>query len=116
MNKNFELRDDGIQHFMNRIWMPNFSGLSELIMDEEHKTKYSLHNCLDKMYLDLQKVLLVVEHECWYCHLCGQVFDMYQGQGRVLKALGIVEVSVNTQVEVGADNRGFHNKITLDFW
>ncbi|KAI3507701.1 hypothetical protein L1887_22692 [Cichorium endivia] len=55
MDKSFELREDGARYFMNRIWTPKFGGFRELVMEEAHKTKYSIHPGSDKMYLDLKK-------------------------------------------------------------
>ncbi|KAI3510643.1 hypothetical protein L1887_17775 [Cichorium endivia] len=55
MDKSFELREDGARYFMNRIWTPKFGGFRELVMEEAHKTKYSVHPGSDKMYLDLKK-------------------------------------------------------------
>ncbi|GJX50377.1 putative reverse transcriptase domain-containing protein [Tanacetum coccineum] len=52
----FEIRSDGIQCFEGRIWLPLFRGLRDLIMHESHRSKYSIHPGLDKMYQDLKKL------------------------------------------------------------
>ncbi|GKC21092.1 putative reverse transcriptase domain-containing protein, partial [Tanacetum coccineum] len=50
----FELRLDGTRCFGNHVWLPRFDGLRDLIMHESHKSKYSIHPGLDKMYQDLK--------------------------------------------------------------
>ncbi|GJU75221.1 putative reverse transcriptase domain-containing protein [Tanacetum coccineum] len=46
----FEFRPDGTRCFGIRVWLPRFSGLRDLVMHESHKSKYSIHPGLDKMY------------------------------------------------------------------
>nr|GEZ86055.1 putative reverse transcriptase domain-containing protein [Tanacetum cinerariifolium] len=50
----FEFRHDGTCCFGDRVWLPQFSGLRDLIMNESHKSKYSIHPGSDKMYQDLK--------------------------------------------------------------
>ncbi|GJY12418.1 putative reverse transcriptase domain-containing protein [Tanacetum coccineum] len=50
----FEFRPDGTRCFGNRVWLPQFGGLRDLVMHESHKSKYSIHPGLDKMYQDLK--------------------------------------------------------------
>ncbi|GJV06681.1 putative reverse transcriptase domain-containing protein [Tanacetum coccineum] len=47
---------DGIRYFDKRIWFLLFGGLRELIMQESHKSKHSIHPGSDKMYQDLKKL------------------------------------------------------------
>ncbi|GKB27532.1 putative reverse transcriptase domain-containing protein [Tanacetum coccineum] len=54
----FEFRPDGTRCFENRVWLPRFNGLRELIMQESHKSKYSIHLGSDKMLkLSIRKKL-----------------------------------------------------------
>ncbi|GJX76252.1 putative reverse transcriptase domain-containing protein [Tanacetum coccineum] len=46
----FEFCPDGMHCFGNRVWLPRFGGLGNLIMHESHKSKYSIHPRSDKMY------------------------------------------------------------------
>nr|GEX69078.1 retrotransposon protein, putative, Ty3-gypsy subclass [Tanacetum cinerariifolium] len=46
----FEFRPDGMRCFGNRVWLPRFGGLRNLVMHESHKSKYSIHPGSDKMY------------------------------------------------------------------
>ncbi|GKC32671.1 putative reverse transcriptase domain-containing protein, partial [Tanacetum coccineum] len=48
----FKFRPDGTRCFGNRVWLPRFGGLRDLIMHESHKSKYSIHPGSDKMYQD----------------------------------------------------------------
>nr|GEX23523.1 putative reverse transcriptase domain-containing protein [Tanacetum cinerariifolium] len=50
----FEFRPDGTRCFGNRVWLPRYSGLRNLVMHESHKSKYSIHPVLDKRYQDLK--------------------------------------------------------------
>ncbi|GJU00131.1 putative reverse transcriptase domain-containing protein [Tanacetum coccineum] len=52
----FEIHSNGIRHFKNRVWLPLFGGLRDLIMHESHKSKYSIHLGSDKMYQDMKKL------------------------------------------------------------
>ncbi|XP_022014618.1 uncharacterized protein LOC110914105 [Helianthus annuus] len=47
-------KEDGILYFMGRIWVPFFGDLRALILDEAHKSRYSIHPGSDKMYQDLK--------------------------------------------------------------
>ncbi|KAI3784208.1 hypothetical protein L1987_43303 [Smallanthus sonchifolius] len=38
-----EVKSDGIRYFAERIWIPVFENLRELVMDESHKSRYSIH-------------------------------------------------------------------------
>ncbi|KAJ0914366.1 putative nucleotidyltransferase, Ribonuclease H [Helianthus annuus] len=45
---------EGTLCFGKRIWVPLFGGLREVIFDEAHKSRYSIHPGADKMYQDLK--------------------------------------------------------------
>ncbi|GJZ75780.1 putative reverse transcriptase domain-containing protein, partial [Tanacetum coccineum] len=47
---------DGTLCLNNQSWIPRFGDLRALIMHESHKSKYSIHPGLDKMYQDLKKM------------------------------------------------------------
>nr|GEV24968.1 putative reverse transcriptase domain-containing protein [Tanacetum cinerariifolium] len=47
---------NGTKCLKGRVWLPLFGGLRDLIMLESHKSKYSIHPGLDKMYHDLKKL------------------------------------------------------------
>ncbi|GKC90442.1 putative reverse transcriptase domain-containing protein [Tanacetum coccineum] len=49
-----ELRSDGAWYYLDRIWVPLTGDVRTLIMDEAHKSKYSVHPGADKMYYDLR--------------------------------------------------------------
>ena len=54
-DKNLEVKDGRRYYLMNRISTPKFTGYKDIVMNEAHKTKYSVHLSSDKMYLDLKK-------------------------------------------------------------
>ncbi|GKC63546.1 putative reverse transcriptase domain-containing protein [Tanacetum coccineum] len=47
-------RNDGALYYLDRIWVPLKGDMRTLIMDEAHKSKYSIHPGADKMYYDLR--------------------------------------------------------------
>ncbi|GJX17730.1 putative reverse transcriptase domain-containing protein [Tanacetum coccineum] len=56
MNKKFKTHAYGTLSIEKQIWVPQFRGLKELIMNESHKSKYSIHPGSNKMYHDLKKL------------------------------------------------------------
>ncbi|KAI3776312.1 hypothetical protein L1987_46088 [Smallanthus sonchifolius] len=54
MEEQLEVKSDGIHYFIERIWVPVYGNLRELVMDEAHKYRYSIHPGSDKMYHDLK--------------------------------------------------------------
>lgn len=91
MDKNFESWEDGTYYFMNRIWVPKLVGFREIVMNKAHRTRYSVHLSLYKMYLDIK------EHYWWpnmkaeiatyigNCLTCAKVKVQYQ------KPLGLLQ-------------------------
>ncbi|GJT71113.1 putative reverse transcriptase domain-containing protein [Tanacetum coccineum] len=54
LDEMIELRNDGALYYLDRIWVPLKGDVRTLIMDEAHKSKYSVHPGVDKMYYDLR--------------------------------------------------------------
>ncbi|KAI3808116.1 hypothetical protein L1987_24059 [Smallanthus sonchifolius] len=54
MGAQLEVKSNGIRYFVERIWVPVFGSLRELVMDEAHKSRYSIHPGSAKMYHDLK--------------------------------------------------------------
>ena len=48
------LSKDGILRLNGRIWVPIYGGLRDVILQEAHSSKYSVHPGADKMYQDLK--------------------------------------------------------------
>ncbi|GJX67721.1 putative reverse transcriptase domain-containing protein [Tanacetum coccineum] len=51
-----EPRADGIICLNGRSWLPCYGDLWTVIMNESHKSKYSIHPSSDKMYQDMKKL------------------------------------------------------------
>ncbi|GJR07093.1 putative reverse transcriptase domain-containing protein [Tanacetum coccineum] len=49
-----EQRSDGTLYYLDQIWVPLKGEVRTLIMNEAHKSKYSVHPGADKMYYDLR--------------------------------------------------------------
>nr|GEW08245.1 reverse transcriptase domain-containing protein [Tanacetum cinerariifolium] len=56
MINKIEPRADGMLCLNNRSWILCFGDLRALIMNESHKSKYSIHHGPNKMYQDLKKL------------------------------------------------------------
>nr|GEZ65978.1 hypothetical protein [Tanacetum cinerariifolium] len=56
MIKKLESPADETLCLKNRSWIPCFGNLRALIMHESHKSKYSIHTRLEKMYQDMKKL------------------------------------------------------------
>ncbi|GKA84257.1 putative reverse transcriptase domain-containing protein [Tanacetum coccineum] len=54
LDQQMERKGDGSLYFMDRIWVPLVGGVRTVIMDEAHKSRYSIHPGADKMYYDLR--------------------------------------------------------------
>ncbi|GJX36010.1 putative reverse transcriptase domain-containing protein [Tanacetum coccineum] len=54
LDKMIEQRNDGTLYYLDRIWVPLKGDVRTLIMDEAHKSKYSVHSGADKMYYYLR--------------------------------------------------------------
>lgn len=51
----FETKTDGVRYFKDRVWVPKADNLLEMMLDEAHKSRYSIHTGADKMYKDLSE-------------------------------------------------------------
>ncbi|KAD5802711.1 hypothetical protein E3N88_14071 [Mikania micrantha] len=54
LDKKLEVKTDGVLYFKSRIWVPLFGNIRSIILDEAHKSRYSIHPGADKMYKDLK--------------------------------------------------------------
>ncbi|GJS93216.1 putative reverse transcriptase domain-containing protein [Tanacetum coccineum] len=54
LDQQMERKGDGSLYFMDRIWVPLVGGVRTVIMDEAHKSRYSVHPGADKMYYDFE--------------------------------------------------------------
>ncbi|KAI3821421.1 hypothetical protein L1987_08989 [Smallanthus sonchifolius] len=51
-----ESKHNGLLYYLNRIWIPDRDDLRAILMNEAHKTRYSIHPGADKMYQDLRQL------------------------------------------------------------
>ncbi|KAI3814153.1 hypothetical protein L1987_18900 [Smallanthus sonchifolius] len=50
-----ESKPNGLLYYLNRIWVPDRDDLRAFLMNEAHKTRYSIHPGADKIYQDLRQ-------------------------------------------------------------
>ncbi|KAK1419447.1 hypothetical protein QVD17_28614 [Tagetes erecta] len=48
-------KSDNLLYFMDRLWIPDRDNIRTIILDEAHKSRYSIHPGSNKMYMDLRK-------------------------------------------------------------
>ncbi|XP_071704898.1 uncharacterized protein [Rutidosis leptorrhynchoides] len=53
--KQIEVKGDGTRYFAGRLWVPKYGELRKLVLDEAHKTRYSIHPGTGKMYHDIKE-------------------------------------------------------------
>ncbi|KAJ0494407.1 putative nucleotidyltransferase, Ribonuclease H [Helianthus annuus] len=91
MEEQFESKENGALYFINRIWIPHFGGLRDLILDEAHKFKYSIYPGTDKMYHDLKEfywwpnIKGDIATYVGKCLTCAKVKAEYQKPSRLLQ-------------------------------
>nr|GEW57150.1 putative reverse transcriptase domain-containing protein [Tanacetum cinerariifolium] len=56
LDKQIECKEDDALYFVGRIWVPQVGHVRTLVMDETHKSRYSIHPRADKMYHGLRDV------------------------------------------------------------
>ncbi|GJR50511.1 hypothetical protein Tco_1401032 [Tanacetum coccineum] len=66
MDELMERRSNGALYYLDKIWVPLKGDVRTLIMDEAHKTKYSVHPGADKMYYALRDRLNIRGHLDYY--------------------------------------------------
>nr|GFC29511.1 putative reverse transcriptase domain-containing protein [Tanacetum cinerariifolium] len=54
LDQQIKRREDRSLNFLDRIWVPLVGGVRTIIMDKTHKTRYSIHLGVDKMYHDIR--------------------------------------------------------------
>nr|GEV61509.1 putative reverse transcriptase domain-containing protein [Tanacetum cinerariifolium] len=58
LDKQMEREEDDVMYFVGRIWVPLAGNVRTLLMDGAHKSRYSIHPGVEKMYHDLRDVYL----------------------------------------------------------
>ncbi|KAM0018968.1 putative nucleotidyltransferase, Ribonuclease H [Helianthus debilis subsp. tardiflorus] len=86
-----EQKEDGAYYVTGRIWVPLYGDLRELVMDEAHKSRYSVHPGSDKMYHDIKTTYWwpsMKAHIATYvskCLTCARVKTEYQKPSGLLQ-------------------------------
>ncbi|GKA38575.1 reverse transcriptase domain-containing protein [Tanacetum coccineum] len=98
LDQQIEKKEGESLYFMDRIWVPLVGGVRTVIMDEAHKSKYSVHPRADKMYHDLRYMywwprmkrdIATYVSKCLTCSKIGMARFIHEGAGRCIqKALG----------------------------
>jgi len=53
--KDFEIGSDGVLRFRGRVCIPEDLKVKGMILEEGHKSRFSMHPCMTKMYHDLKE-------------------------------------------------------------
>nr|GEX36752.1 reverse transcriptase domain-containing protein [Tanacetum cinerariifolium]GEX38570.1 reverse transcriptase domain-containing protein [Tanacetum cinerariifolium] len=107
MDKAFEVRPDGTRCIKNRIWLPLFGNLRDLIMHESHKSKYSIHTGSDKMYQDPKKLYWWPNMKAIIVEYVGKCLKYSRVKAKRQKPFGLL-----IQLEIPTWK---YERITMDF-
>ena len=86
---------DGVIMFKQRVCVPNDAVLKRMILDEAHKSKFTIHPRSTKMYQDLKKhfwwpdMKVDVADYMVRCAICQQVKIEHQRLGGMLQPLDV---------------------------
>jgi hypothetical protein len=101
MEKQFERKHDGMLYFMDRVWIPDIGNVRKLILDQAHKSKYSIHRGADKMYKDLREfyrwpgMKQAVATYVGKCLTCSMVKAEHQRPSGLLQQLEISQIGAD---------------------
>ncbi|KAI3810174.1 hypothetical protein L1987_19784 [Smallanthus sonchifolius] len=128
MEAQLEVKYDGIRYFAERIWVPVFRNLRELVMDESHKSRYSIHPGSDKMYHDLKvlywwpKMTADIATYVSKCLTCAKVKVEYQKPSGLLQQREILmwkweQISMDFITKLPRTPTGYRDaRFTSHFW
>ncbi|GKA71827.1 hypothetical protein Tco_0778043 [Tanacetum coccineum] len=54
-DQKLETWSDGVRYLNGRSWIPKVNNLIKVVMDEAHRSRYSIHPGADKMYKDVKE-------------------------------------------------------------
>ncbi|KAI3819778.1 hypothetical protein L1987_13628 [Smallanthus sonchifolius] len=86
-----ESKPNGLLYYLNRIWVPDRDDLRTFLMNEAHKTRYSIHPGADKMYQDLRQqywwpgMKKDIAHYVTKCLTCSKVKAEHQRPSGLLE-------------------------------
>ncbi|GKE89286.1 putative reverse transcriptase domain-containing protein, partial [Tanacetum coccineum] len=92
-----ERRSDEALYYLDRIWVPLTGNVRTVIMDEAHKSRYSVHPGTDKMYYDLRDMYWgpgIKKDVALYvskCLTCSKIKDEHQRPSDLLQQPEIPE-------------------------
>ena len=53
MERQLEIKDDGMRYFLNQVYVSKYGEVEELVLNKAHRTRYSICTGAANMYLDL---------------------------------------------------------------
>nr|GEV25415.1 hypothetical protein [Tanacetum cinerariifolium] len=111
MINKLEPRADRTLRLNNQSWIPCFGDLRALIMHESHKSKYSIHPGLDKMYHDLKKLYwcpnMKAEIATYVskCLTCAKVKIEYQKLSEIIHETTEKIVQIKSRIQAARDRQ-----------
>nr|GEY59181.1 putative reverse transcriptase domain-containing protein [Tanacetum cinerariifolium] len=98
LDQHMERKEDVSLYFMDCIWVSLVEGVRTIIMNEAHKTRYSVHPGADKMYYDLRDMY-------WWL---GKLAPRYVGPFEILKKIDLVAYRLRLLEELSSVHDTFH--------
>ncbi|KAI3672432.1 hypothetical protein L6452_38520 [Arctium lappa] len=86
---------DGIYRLRDRVWIPSLGDLRNIVLDEAHRSKYTMHPGSDKMYKNLKEIYWwpgmkrTVASYVGNCLTCLKVKTEHQKPSRMLQQMKI---------------------------
>jgi hypothetical protein len=96
----FQKDHQDVVWFGKRLVVPVDPEIKKIILDEAHKSKFSIHPGSTKMYQDLKKIL-VVHYEGGYSQVCSRVRYLPPDESNPFEIGRCTPTAVDTHVKVG---------------
>ncbi|GJR36071.1 putative reverse transcriptase domain-containing protein [Tanacetum coccineum] len=109
-----ETWSDGLRYLNGRAWIPKINNLRKVVMDEAHRSRYSIHPGADKMYKDVKEYywwLGMKKDIALYvgkCLTCAKVKAEHQ------KPSGLLQQPEIPVWKMGTNHDGFCDKFAQD--
>ncbi|GJV02324.1 putative reverse transcriptase domain-containing protein [Tanacetum coccineum] len=116
LDQQMERKGNGSLYFMDQIWVPLVGGMRTVIMNEAHKSRYSVHPEADKMYYDLQDIYWgprIKRNIATYvseCLTCAKVKAEHQRPSGLLQQPEIPEWKLTKSVHFMAIRKDYSTK------
>ncbi|XP_022007304.1 uncharacterized protein LOC110906489 [Helianthus annuus] len=104
MEKQLGTKSDGISYFMERIWVPLYGSLQDLLMVEAHKSRYSIHPVSEKKVYAESLTL----ERCGPFWETGKLNPRYVGPFEIVQRINTMAHRLNLPEDLSSVHNVFH--------